>query len=66
MSYYDFINHQRIQEVIERFKSGDDQLLTIQTIAEEAGFRSKTTFIKAFKKETGMLPKSFISSLHME
>lgn len=61
-SYYDFVNDYRIQDAIERFNRGDDRQYTIKTIAEEAGFRSKTTFIKAFRKKTGMLPKEFISS----
>ncbi len=63
LSYYDFINQYRIEDTIERFKVGDDRKYTIKTISEEAGFRSKTTFIKAFKKEMGMLPKEYISSV---
>lgn len=61
-NYYDFVNDFRVQDTIERFENGEDRQYTIKTIAEEAGFRSKTTFIKAFKKKTGMLPKEFISS----
>lgn len=65
MSYYDFINKYRIVDTIKRFKAGDDTLFTIKTIADESGFRSKTTFTKAFKKETGMLPKEYISSIRI-
>ncbi|MEO9806067.1 MAG: helix-turn-helix transcriptional regulator [Reichenbachiella sp.] len=64
-SYYDFVNDYRVADTIERFKMGDDRQYTIKTIAEEAGFRSKTTFIKAFRKKTGMLPKEFISSVRV-
>ncbi len=63
MSYYDFINKYRVLDTINRFKAGDNKRFTIKTIAEEAGFRSKTTFIKAFKRETGMLPKDYIGSV---
>ncbi|MEO9483866.1 MAG: helix-turn-helix domain-containing protein [Ekhidna sp.] len=65
-SYYDFINEHRILDIIDRFEKGEDKKFTIKTIAEEAGFNSKTTFIKAFKKETGMLPKEYISSLQLK
>lgn len=66
LSYYDFINQYRIEDTVERFKQGDDRKYTIKTISEEAGFRSKTTFIKAFKKEKGMLPKEYISSVRQK
>ena len=66
LTYYDFINQYRVQDAIERFKKGDDRKYTIKTISEEAGFRSKTTFIKAFKKEMGMLPKEYISSVQQK
>lgn len=61
-TYYDIINKYRVGDVISRFEKGDNVRYTIHTIAEESGFRSKTTFIKAFKKETGMLPRSYLSS----
>ncbi|MEO9871604.1 helix-turn-helix domain-containing protein [Ekhidna sp.] len=66
LTYYDFINEYRILDIVERFKNGDDRKYTIKTISEEAGFRSKTTFIKAFKKETGMLPKEYLSSVQQK
>lgn len=66
LTYYDFINQYRVQDIVERFKGGDDSKYTIKTISEEAGFRSKTTFIKAFKKEMGMLPKEYISSVQQK
>lgn len=64
-SYYDFINEHRVLDIIDRFENGDDKKYTIKTIAEEAGFNSKTTFIKAFKKKTGILPKQYLSSLQL-
>ncbi len=63
LTYYDFINQYRVKDIVERFRLGEDKKFTIKTISEEAGFRSKTTFIKAFKKEMGMLPKQYISSV---
>lgn len=64
MNYYDFINKYRILDTIERIKAGDTEKFTIKTIADMSGFRSKTTFTKAFKKETGVLPKEYISSIN--
>ncbi|MEO9966660.1 MAG: helix-turn-helix domain-containing protein [Reichenbachiella sp.] len=64
MNYYDFINKYRVLDTIERIKAGDNEKFTIKTIADASGFRSKTTFTKAFKKETGMLPKEYIGTIN--
>ncbi|WP_089734473.1 helix-turn-helix domain-containing protein [Chryseobacterium jejuense] len=36
---------------------------TIQTIAEEVGYKSSTTFIKAFKDRVKMTPSDYIKQL---
>lgn len=62
-SFYEYINERRVHDVIASFENKEDQHYTIETIAEKAGFRSKTTFLKAFKGKTGMLPKEFLNRM---
>jgi AraC-like DNA-binding protein len=51
-----------VQEVKERLVSADNSHLTIMSIAYDAGFNSKATFNRSFKKITGKNPKEFIKS----
>ena len=62
MNFNDFVNHYRVAEVKSRLQDPDYAHLTIMSIAYEAGFNSKATFNRAFKKLTGKNPKDFISS----
>ena len=36
--------------------------ITLEAIAEQAGFNNRTTFLSAFKKFTGMTPSGFMLS----
>ncbi|GJL97825.1 MAG: hypothetical protein DHS20C06_16420 [Hyphobacterium sp.] len=56
MTFFDFVAHWRIQEAKSRMREGKDSVLTI---ALDVGFNSRSTFYKAFKRETGQTPKEF-------
>ncbi|MEM6267032.1 MAG: AraC family transcriptional regulator [Pseudomonadota bacterium] len=58
-NFTSFINRLRVAEVCERLREdkGSQNLLQI---AFEAGFGSKATFNRAFKKHTGMAPSAWI------
>jgi YesN/AraC family two-component response regulator len=58
-NFMDFINRHRIERAKELLLSPAYQYYTIQAIAEEAGFKSKSAFYTAFKKFTGMTPVAF-------
>jgi AraC-like DNA-binding protein len=58
-NFMDFINSHRIERAKELLLSPAFQYYTIQAIAEEAGFKSKSAFYTAFKKFTGMTPVGF-------
>lgn len=60
MSFYDFINSYRINEVCSRIESGDIKEQTILSLALESGFNSKATFNRIFKKQKGMNPSEYI------
>jgi len=59
-NFNDYINTYRIEAAKELLISPEFNKLTIDAIAEKAGFNSKSPFYNAFNKLTGMTPKSFI------
>ncbi len=63
MNFNDFINHFRVEDVKNKLKKGAYKQTTLLGIALDAGFNSKATFNRAFKKSTGLSPKDFIEKL---
>ncbi len=63
-NFNDYINSYRVEAVITSLKNGDPAVMSMLGIALEAGFNSKATFNRAFKKHTGNTPKSFLNSLN--
>lgn len=55
-----FVNEHRIEEAKERLLSSTN--LTLEAIAYECGFNSKSTFYTTFKKIVGVTPSQFKSS----
>ncbi len=49
------INELRVEDVIDKIKNQNNKL-SIWGLAQNAGFNSRTTFYKAFKKKTGKNP----------
>lgn len=62
-TFYDIINKYRVAAVKEKISSGKYDGLTLLGIAYESGFKSKTSFNRIFKKETGKSPSEFKKSL---
>ena len=60
MNFNDLVNAYRVQRVIELMQQGQHQSQTLLALAFEAGFNSKTTFNRAFKKQTGLSPKVYL------
>ncbi len=58
-NFYDFINCYRVKEVQGRMGSDSGEKYTILALAFEAGFSSKSTFNRIFKKETGIAPSAY-------
>jgi AraC-like DNA-binding protein len=61
-NFNDFVNRFRVEEVIERVANPQYQNLNLLGIAYEAGFNSKSTFNRAFKKVTGKVPKDYLKN----
>lgn len=61
-NFSDLINHHRILAFKELADEPESQKYSIVGLAQQVGFRSKASFYRAFKKETGMTPSQFIKS----
>ncbi|TKG92901.1 helix-turn-helix domain-containing protein [Puteibacter caeruleilacunae] len=61
--FYEYINHFRVNEFIQRLEGGEGANLTLMGLAEQCGFTSKSTFYRAFNRERGMTPAQFAKSL---
>jgi len=58
-NFFDFINGYRIKEVQEKIIDPKFEHYTILALAQEAGFKSKSTFNSFFKKTTGKTPSEY-------
>ena len=58
-NFNDILNHFRLAEVRERLVAEGSKALPILTIAMDAGYRSLTTFNRAFKAEMGVTPREY-------
>ncbi|RKN10305.1 helix-turn-helix domain-containing protein [Aquimarina sp. BL5] len=65
-SFNDFTNKYRIEEVKDKLRKGLHKSLTLEYIAEDSGFKSKTTFYRAFSKFSSQTPKEYIKQLEKE
>lgn len=62
-TFYDLINSYRVNSVKKKIGSSEFDGLTLLGIAYESGFKSKTSFNRIFKKETGLSPSEYKKSL---
>jgi AraC-like DNA-binding protein len=58
-----FLNQWRINEIKQRIGEGAYEKFTIQSIYTASGFRSQSTFNKAFKAVEGITPSEYINNL---
>ncbi|OJJ21504.1 AraC family transcriptional regulator [marine bacterium AO1-C] len=59
-NFYDYINHQRIEEFKQLIKLPENQKFTLLALALECGFNSKTSFNRNFKKVTSISPAEYV------
>jgi AraC-like DNA-binding protein len=60
MTFFDFINHFRVQEFNRKVLEPKNRQLTFLSIAFDCGFGSKSSFNRAYKNEMGISPTEFI------
>ncbi|WP_293312270.1 helix-turn-helix domain-containing protein [Pedobacter sp. UBA5917] len=59
-NFRDWINSYRIAYFLKQYPILADKI-TIEAIAQEAGFKNQATFYNAFKKEKGVMPTAYFS-----
>ena len=62
VNFFDFVNQYRVKEVQGRLLNPEFDHLTNLAIAFDAGFSSKASFNRAFKKHAGETPSQFIKT----
>lgn len=62
-NFFNFINGHRIDFAKQKIQDGYLSSRTLEAIAYESGFNSKSTFNRAFKKKVGCSPKEFHQSI---
>lgn len=62
-NFNDFINSYRVEAVKKRIEEGMGEQFTLLSLALDAGFNSKATFNRAFRKFAGMSPSEYQRSL---
>ena len=58
-SFFEFLNHYRVEEVKKRLTDSRDNDRTILEIAYSSGFKTKSAFNKTFKMLTGKTPRDY-------
>ncbi len=62
MNFFEYVNYYRVKEFVFLAKSDKAKQLTFFGLAQEAGFNSKTTFNKSFKKLMGTSPSAYFNN----
>ena len=59
-SFFDYVNGYRIEKVKSLLQEGKLEQLSMLGVATEAGFNSKASFNRVFKKATGITPSQYV------
>jgi len=65
-NFYEILNEYRTKEAIRLFNNGKHLNFTLTYIAEMAGFNSRATFNRIFKKITNQTPSEYIHSVYSD
>ncbi|MDW3645613.1 MAG: helix-turn-helix domain-containing protein [Bacteroidia bacterium] len=59
LNFFELINEHRVEEVKQKMQSPEYSHYTLLAIAYESGFKSKSSFNRIFKKNTGRSPSAY-------
>ncbi len=63
-SFTSYINELRVKAGIKFMQSDDAKMYTMDAIASQIGFKSRSVFSEVFKKQTGVSPSFFMKNVH--
>ena len=63
VNFFDFINRQRVEEAKRLLREVDSKGHNIDSVYEECGFRSRSTFFLVFKKMEGKTPSEWLEEI---
>ena len=63
-TFFELLNEYRVKEFIAKASNPDYSHLSIMGIAQEVGYKSKSSFNTAFKKQTGKTPSEYLKNDH--
>jgi len=63
-NFNDLVNSYRVQAFKDLVVKPENQRYSIMGLAEKAGFNSKTSFYRAFKKECGQTPSEYLALIN--
>ncbi len=66
MNFSEYLNYHRVLKTKELIKSPEAKKYTLVTLANKAGFNSKSSFNAAFKKVTGITPSQYRKTFKKE
>jgi AraC-like DNA-binding protein len=59
-NFAEFRNVLRVRHVLQAFDQGEREHQSLETIGQNAGFSSRSSFFRVFKQVTGKTPKQFL------
>jgi AraC-like DNA-binding protein len=65
VTFYEYINNLRIEEFKRLVQKPENQKYTLLALAYDAGFNSKTSFNRNFKKNTNLSPSEYLKQLNI-
>jgi AraC-like DNA-binding protein len=65
-NFYNFVNDYRVRDVQRQLQDPGLESKAIQSVFEDAGFNSKSTFNTYFRKVTGKTPSEYRKAAHSE
>jgi AraC-like DNA-binding protein len=63
MNFNDLVNKYRIRHLQELMKDDTSHLYTLEGLAYQSGFNSRSTFYRAFYKSTGRMPSAYVKEM---
>lgn len=63
LNFNDLINRYRINHMQKLMEEPNAHMYTLEGLAQQSGFNSRSTFYRAFQKSTGKIPSAFLRDL---